>query len=148
MSPTKTLDVGDVLIAAGTKEDIDRFKAINDTFGHDVGDVVLNQLGQFLGGKFENGAFVGRFGGDEFIVFIPDHGEKEYAKTIATEIAEGAAKFISYPGQVEPIRVSMGIAIYEGKEKNYSEIFKKSDIALYQAKEEPDIRFSFYSPLK
>ena len=50
--------------------DIDHFKAINDTYGHDIGDSVIRQIGDFLRGEFKNGEIVGRFGGDEFIVFI------------------------------------------------------------------------------
>ena len=124
--------------------DIDGFKKINDTFGHDVGDVVLNKLGVFLKNKFINGEIVGRFGGDEFIIFIKDDNDKELASRAATEIVDGAANSVSYPYQQEPLQVSMGIAIYRGSEKNYSEIFKKADIALYQAKANKRIRYSFY----
>ena len=124
--------------------DIDGFKKINDTFGHDVGDVVLNKLGVFLKNKFINGEIVGRFGGDEFIIFIKDVNDKEHAGQIATEVVDGAASFISYPNQVEPISISMGISIYRGSEKNYSEIFKKADIALYQTKANKRIHYSFY----
>ena len=94
--------------------------------------------------KFINGEIVGRFGGDEFIIFIKDVNDKEHAGQIATEVVDGAASFISYPNQVEPISISMGISIYRGSEKNYSEIFKKADIALYQTKANKRIHYSFY----
>ena len=124
--------------------DIDGFKKINDSFGHDVGDVVLHNLGVFLKNKFINGEIVGRFGGDEFIIFIKDVNDKEHAGQIATEVIDGAANSISYPNQLEPISISMGISIYRGLEKNYSEIFKKADIALYQTKANKRIHYSFY----
>ena len=124
--------------------DIDRFKAINDTYGHDVGDIVLTLLGQFLATKFVNGEVVGRFGGDEFVIFIKDNNEVEYAMQMASEIVSGAASSITYPGQEEPISVSVGIALYSGQEKNYSEIFKNADIAMYEAKAKPDHNISLF----
>ena len=124
--------------------DVDRFKAINDTFGHDVGDVVLNKLGTFLLNKFINGEIVGRFGGDEFIIFVKNVNDTEYATHIAAEIIDGASNFITFPEQKEPIQISMGIAIYQGLEKNYSEIFKKADIALYKTKADRKEGYSFY----
>lgn len=124
--------------------DIDRFKPINDTFGHDVGDIVLKKLGDVLNAMFVNGEIVGRFGGDEFIIFIKDVDEEERAKNAAKEIVKNASSSISFSGQIEPIMVSIGIAIYHGEERNYSEIFKKADIALYQAKALPNEHVSVY----
>ena len=124
--------------------DIDGFKKINDSYGHDVGDIVLRNLGSFLQSKFINNEIVGRFGGDEFIIFIKDANDKDQASLIAAEIFEGASNSVTYPNQVEPISVSMGIAIYRGIEKNYSEIFKKADIALYQAKANKRVHYSFF----
>ena len=124
--------------------DINGFKKINDTFGHDVGDVVLRNFGTFLKNQFNNGEIVGRFGGDEFIIFIKDNNERENAIKTANEIVSGAASSVSYPNQEEPISVGIGIALYRGVEKNYSEIFKKADIALYQTKANRRIHYSFY----
>ncbi|MBO4541140.1 MAG: GGDEF domain-containing protein [Bacilli bacterium] len=114
--------------------DIDLFKGINDTYGHDVGDIVLADLGRLLSSMFVHGEIVGRFGGDEFIVFLKGLDDREKAKEIAREIVFAAAKSLAYPGQKEPISVSVGIAIYHGSLSSYSEIFKKADIAMYQAK--------------
>ena len=124
--------------------DIDKFKDINDTFGHDVGDIVLIQLAEFLSKKFVNGEVVGRWGGDEFIIFIKDEDDTEYARKVATQIVKGSANYISFPKQNGPISVSVGIAIYRGLANNYSDIFKKADIAMYKAKAHNGDNFAFF----
>ncbi|MBP5312547.1 MAG: GGDEF domain-containing protein [Clostridia bacterium] len=114
--------------------DIDHFKSVNDTYGHDVGDSVINQLGVFLGETFGSEDIVGRFGGDEFIVFIKNTDDPEIAKNMAEKVINGAAEHVKLPSPGTEISVSIGISIYKGVEKNYSEIFKKADIALYKVK--------------
>ena len=124
--------------------DIDHFKSINDTFGHDVGDEVITQLGHFIGSISINDEIIGRFGGDEFILFIKNTDDVETAKRIADQIVIGASEHVALPDTSEKISVSIGIAIYKGIENNYSEIFKKADIALYKAKGDSSNRFCFY----
>ncbi len=121
--------------------DIDKFKAINDTYGHDVGDDVIRQLGEFLGRKFTAGEIVGRFGGDEFVVFIPGTDDPEDARRVAGEIVSGASGAIALPDPARKVAMSIGIALYHGAEKNYSEILKKADLALYTAKGDRENRF-------
>lgn len=124
--------------------DVDKFKAINDTYGHDVGDSVIRQLGVFLGGKFVNNEVAGRFGGDEFVIFIKDISDTKTASDIAADIVKGAAENIKIPGTDHKISVSIGIAVYSGYEKNYSEIFKNADTALYRSKADPVRRYCFF----
>ena len=114
--------------------DIDYFKAINDTYGHDVGDDVMRQLGALLNEYFKNGEIVGRFGGDEFIFFIKDTDDTALAEKTAGKIVGLAAEKIKLPDKDKNVGASIGIAIYHGTEKNYSEIFKKADTALYEVK--------------
>ena len=66
------------------------------------------------------------------------------ARNIATEIINGATDAVLLPDSKEKISVSIGAAIYRGQEKNYSEIFKKADIALYKSKANPENRFYIY----
>jgi len=124
--------------------DVDHFKQINDTFGHDVGDNVIVQLGSLLGKKFVKDEIAGRFGGDEFIVFIENTDDVETARTIAEAISTGASESIKYPGQESAVRISIGIAVYQGLEKNYSELFKKADTALYRSKADTNNKYCFY----
>ena len=124
--------------------DIDRFKLINDTFGHDVGDSVLCQLGNYLKSYFSNDEIVGRFGGDEFIFFIQDTDDKEEALSVAREIVAGVPEQISLPDKTQKVNASIGIALYRGVEKNYSEIFKKADTALYEVKADRSRQYQIY----
>ena len=124
--------------------DINYFKSINDTYGHDVGDSVIRQIGVFLNDTFTNGEIVGRFGGDEFIVFIKDTDSEALADEAARRIVDGVAGSVALPDRDQKISVGVGIAVYHGVEKNYSEIFKKADVALYKTKADRTIRYSFY----
>ena len=124
--------------------DIDYFKKINDTYGHDFGDEVIRQLGKYLGKLFTNGEIVGRFGGDEFLIFIKDADSKELAENIAKVIVSDTKDNIKLPNKDQFFSVSIGIAIYHGVEKNYSEIFKKADVALYKTKNDKTTHYSVY----
>lgn len=124
--------------------DIDRFKAINDTYGHDIGDSVIGQLGNCLAAKFTGDEIVGRFGGDEFIVFIKNTDDIDAAKNLAADLIKQASEEIKLPVENEKISISIGIAVYRGEEKSYSEIFKKADLAMYKSKADKKNRFSVY----
>ena len=125
--------------------DVDRFKSINDTYGHDVGDRVIVQLGHFLAAKFTHGhEIAGRFGGDEFIVFIKDTDDPDTARRIASDIVAGVSKAVALPDKAQKVSISIGVSLYHGHEKNYSELFKKADTALYQAKADPHSRYCVY----
>lgn len=125
--------------------DIDRFKMINDTYGHDIGDEVIREIRAFLGNTFINNEIVGRFGGDEFIIFIKNSDNIAEAEKIAKQIVTGTSENVLLPDRNEKISVSIGIAIYQGIESNYSELFKKADIAMYKSKADKNNRFSIYS---
>jgi diguanylate cyclase (GGDEF)-like protein len=77
---------------------------------------------------------VGRFGGDEFIIFIKDTDDIEYAKKISLEIADGISESVKLPDEKELVTVSIGVAMYHGQEHHYSDLFKRADIALYKTK--------------
>ena len=122
--------------------DINYFKSINDSYGHDMGDVAIKQLGNCLAERFNNGEIVGRFGGDEFIIFLEDTDDPKLAKEISLEIAKKISENVKLPGIDCEISVSIGVGIYHGQEKNYSELLKKADIALYEVKAKRELIFS------
>ena len=124
--------------------DINYFKAINDTYGHDEGDIILNKFGKYFKEKFINDEIVGRFGGDEFIIFIKNIDDVAYAEKVALDIYHEVEETIKLPNEKEKITISIGIAIYRGQEKHYSDIFKKADVALYKTKENRQIKYSIY----
>ena len=124
--------------------DVDKFKSINDTYGLDAGDDVIVQLGTYLGRRFAGEEIVGRFGGDEFIVFLRNTDDRENAAGIAADMIAGASEHVAMPESGQRVSISVGIAVYNGDEKDYSEIFKKADTALYRSKADPEHRFCIY----
>ena len=124
--------------------DVDRFKSINDVFGHDVGDDVIVQIGRYLGRRFCGDEIIGRFGGDEFIIFIKNTADLDTSRAIAAEVVKGVSESVTLPDPAQRVRISVGITAYHGLEKNYSEIFKKADLALYKAKADPVNRVYVY----
>ena len=124
--------------------DVDDFKEINDKYGHDVGDDVLRQIGEYLGNKIGKNEIVGRFGGDEFIIMIKNNDDLALASKLSRELADDFKKYIKTPNAYDIVKITIGIAIYRGEESNYSEIFKKADTALYAAKAEGKNNFRIY----
>ena len=92
--------------------DVDRFKSINDTYGHDIGDSVIIQLGHLLANKFVKDEITGRFGGDEFILFIKNTDDIDMACQIANDVASSVSKDIKLPNENDHISISIGIALY------------------------------------
>lgn len=135
----ETTDKGIMLLL-----DVDKFKLINDTFGHDVGDHVIQQIGSYLKDKFIDNAVAGRFGGDEFIVFIKDTDDADKAYRVSADIIKGVSEAVVLPEKKRRVSASIGCAVYSGSEKNYSELLKKADIALYRSKADPINRFCIY----
>ena len=124
--------------------DVNKFKSINDTYGHDVGDDVLKQIGEYLANKFSKSRIIGRFGGDEFIIFVEGENDLAVATNLAKDICKDVAKYIKTPDYNRQVNVTIGLAIYRGEEKYYSEIFKKADIALYNAKNKDKCDYLIY----
>jgi len=116
--------------------DIDHFKSINDTFGHDAGDIVLRELGKILISKSRKYDIACRFGGEEFVLCLPGAG-REIAERRATDICESVKKLgLHYEGRdMGVITISVGVSIYPELGETPAELMKKADQALYQAKE-------------
>ena len=135
----KTTDKGLMLLL-----DCDHFKSINDTYGHDVGDSVIRQIGQFLGKLVNTNVIAGRFGGDDFVLFVKNTNDPDTARKMAEKISSGISASVKLPVNDKKISVSIGISIYNGLETNYSEIFNKSDMAMYKAKADPLTRYCIF----
>ena len=124
--------------------DVDRFKTINDTYGHDVGDNVIEQIGKFLAVFFKKDEIVGRFGGDEFLIFIKGRDDSGFASEVANNMIKGISENVFLPDKGKIVSVSVGIAKYDGVEKDYKTIFKRTDMALYKAKADTEKRYCIY----
>jgi diguanylate cyclase (GGDEF)-like protein/PAS domain S-box-containing protein len=119
--------------------DVDRFKAINDTRGHDVGDHVLVCVARALRQSLREIDTAARLGGDEFVVLISDLGHEldraiSALKSITDKLLGSVARPIAFNGHTLQIGVSIGITVFSDTHKETSELLKEADLALYKAK--------------
>jgi diguanylate cyclase (GGDEF)-like protein len=125
--------------------DLDRFKAVNDTLGHPVGDQLLQQvagrLTQIVGDKGQ----VGRLGGDEFQIVVPQLIQPEKLAGIANAIILSLAKPFAIEGEQVRIGSSLGIAVSDGQGVSASALVRNADLALYAAKDAGRGVYRFYA---
>ena len=126
--------------------DLDRFKDINDNFGHLAGDQILQQAAERLKLRLRGADTVSRLGGDEFTVLLEDINQPEAAARVATEIIEEfRAPWRLSDGIELHIGVSIGIAVYPLHGNTPEELMQQADIAMYKAKNEGRNRFKYFS---
>ena len=114
--------------------DVDKFKSINDTYGHAAGDEVLRSLGKLLGGQSRKGEFVARYGGEE-IAMILQNVPAETAEQVAQRMRVAVERLeIEFDGQKIPVTASFGVATVPTHALDEDGLFKAADEALYAAK--------------
>ena len=122
--------------------DLDRFKEVNDTLGHQAGDDLLKEIGRRLKQHLHRNDTVGRLGGDEFAIILPDADGPE-----AIDVADRLCKLIQEPVPVAGLSItigaSLGIACYPDGGTDVATLMKNADIAMYQAKENKIGHFLF-----
>ena len=123
--------------------DVDNFKTINDTFGHDVGDRVLKSVGSILKTHTRAKDYTCRFGGDEFCIVFVDCNE-DIIKNRAEAIRKTILTSIRVPNLDHEITVSIGYS-YKPVECSLEEAMKEADVALYKSKEAGKNRITAYS---
>ena len=113
--------------------DVDKFKSVNDTYGHDVGDLVLVRVGEVLAYSFRSSDLVFRLGGDEFVVIMRDVDSS--IRDVVTSKIDQANLMLQKPtGDLPPVSLSVGAA-FGDRENPEGDIFKDADTALYRMKE-------------
>lgn len=125
--------------------DLDRFKIINDTLGHDFGDQLLFSVAERFKKHLNNNHFVARQGGDEFTVLIKHLNDNEKVATISKKILDTINQPFNINGKVLHISPSIGISIYPKDGEDALTLMKNADIALYRVKENGKNNFSFYT---
>lgn len=126
--------------------DLDHFKEINDTLGHDIGDKLLTSVAKRLLDCVRSGDLVARLGGDEFAVVLDEISRPEDAGMIAQKILDSLALPHLLAGRELIVSSSIGIAVYTGEELTIDELNKHADIAMYGAKQAGRNTFHFFSP--
>jgi diguanylate cyclase (GGDEF)-like protein len=125
--------------------DLDRFKSVNDTLGHDIGDAVLINVGDRLKDNLRVGDFVGRWGGDEFVVCLEDFGEAGNAAAAAQKLLLVLSEKYEVGNNEVFATPSIGIAMYPDSGDKAELLVKAADIAMYEAKKKGGGRFQYYS---
>ncbi|TIH11181.1 GGDEF domain-containing protein [Pseudomonas leptonychotis] len=114
--------------------DLDHFKPINDKYGHDAGDLMLQSIAQRLREHVRSGDAVARLGGDEFAVLICGADAEQHARDIASRLLDELAKPVSYGAERLTVTISIGVALYPRHASNFTTLYKAADQMLYKVK--------------
>ena len=125
--------------------DLDNFKYVNDTFGHDAGDILLNSFCDSLNSVVNEKCLLARFGGDEFIIAIGNIEAKEEVVKILNDILDTFNRPFKVAGKEIYCTVSIGVSFYRTDGKTVQALLKKADIAMYKAKANGKNRFCVFN---
>jgi diguanylate cyclase (GGDEF)-like protein/PAS domain S-box-containing protein len=124
--------------------DLDNFKGVNDTLGHDIGDLLLKVAAERLSAALRKGDTVARFGGDEFVLILPDLKAIEDAIQVVQKIVDSFCKPFLIDTHQLVVTTSIGIAVYPNDGTDGDSLLKNADIAMYQAKQAGRARYQLY----
>jgi len=124
--------------------DLDNFKVINDTLGHDVGDVLLSEIAKRIKSCVRQEDVVCRLGGDEFTVYIEDFVDAQSLVGTAQRLTQAVSEPCRISGHDIFVTASVGISIYPNDGQTMSELLKNADTAMYKAKEQGKNGFQFF----
>lgn len=115
--------------------DLDHFKPVNDTLGHQAGDDLLKQVARRLGGRLRERDTLARLGGDEFVVVLEGLSRPAPAARVAESLVEALLEPFTVAGERVAIGVSVGVALYPGDGADGEALLKAADVAMYRAKD-------------
>jgi diguanylate cyclase (GGDEF)-like protein/PAS domain S-box-containing protein len=125
--------------------DLDRFKLINDTLGHRVGDLLLQAVSERLKRAVRNNDLLARLGGDEFILLLSDIEGIDFIARIAQKIIDALTQPFSLEGHDIVVTASVGISVYPDDGNNCHDLMMNADTAMYLAKERGKNNYQFYT---
>ncbi len=125
--------------------DLDRFKTINDSLGHGVGDALLTQVGERLLSCLREGDTVARLGGDEFVILLNDVASEDDVTLLVEKLLSIHDRPFSIDGHELYMSGSVGVSLYPGDGEDSGTLMKHADIAMYRAKESGKNNFKFFS---
>src|SRR6185295_6243198 len=125
--------------------DLDRFKNINDTLGHEAGDKLLQEMGARLTQTVRSSDVVARLGGDEFVILIQEVSEAKQVAVVSRKILSTLIEPVFMQGQECRVTASIGICMYPSDAQDEQALMKNADIAMYRAKDDGKNTYKFYS---
>ena len=125
--------------------DLDRFKNINDTLGHNVGDQLLLQLSQRLAKTVRDGDTIARFGGDEFAILLDDINSESHISSLAQKLLDTLATPFKFNKQELFVTASIGVSIFPTDGEDSDTLLRNADVAMYRAKDLGKNNYQFYS---
>ena len=126
--------------------DLDGFKTVNDSFGHDAGDDLLKQAAARIEVALRDSDYVARLGGDEFLIVVPQVSDEESAMRIGKKLVEMIGAPYVLTGRQSKVTVSIGISMFPKDARDREALMKCADLALYEAKHAGRNQVCFYSP--
>jgi diguanylate cyclase (GGDEF)-like protein len=127
--------------------DLDRFKIINDSLGHDYGDYLLQDISQRLKGVLRDSDIVARLGGDEFVVLIEEWQSMHDLSAVSDKILKAVAKPFIIDNQEYDLTTSVGVSTFPQHGVSAQELLRHADVAMYRAKELGKNNYQFYTSL-
>jgi diguanylate cyclase (GGDEF)-like protein len=125
--------------------DVDNFKFINDTYGHLIGDKIIQMVSKILESTLRIDDFITRKGGDEFIILLNDLARKEDINYVLDKIIEHFEKPIEIENQKIPLTLSIGISIFPDDGDTVKDLIQKADYVMYKSKKNNRNSYTFYS---
>jgi diguanylate cyclase (GGDEF)-like protein len=126
--------------------DLDNFKTVNDTLGHNAGDIVLQMTASRLAETISDDGMLSRIGGDEFVVVVKGPDVERQAVELAEAVSHMFATPFDVRGSAFVLHASIGIALYSVSSESEIDLLKKADLAMYSAKDSGKNCYQFYSP--
>jgi diguanylate cyclase (GGDEF)-like protein/PAS domain S-box-containing protein len=126
--------------------DVDRFKHVNDTFGHAAGDLLLKQVSERLTRCVRSDDTVGRLSGDEFAIVLSQLAAPEDAATVAAKVVEELNRPFQLEGTELFVTASIGITVFPTDSEDQDTLIRNADVAMYRAKDRGRNNFQFYTP--
>ena len=124
--------------------DLDDFKAINDTLGHQAGDELLTAVAMRLGGTLRRAEMLARFGGDEFVILLEELADVADAVSVAERVAAALDGAFVLQGSEHFVSASVGIAITDSADADSTDLLRDADVAMYRAKERGRARYELF----
>lgn len=126
--------------------DIDKFKQVNDVYGHDIGDAVLVEFASFVKSIIDNDVFISRLGGDEFAILITHRSDQHLTSRVLEHLINKGIFEIKVGDQNLQVDFSAGAVQYPTDARTYKDLLKCADLALLRSKDDSTARIDFYDP--